>query len=191
MRGDSAETWNGHMKVICEFDGGAGIVSDLKRMSVDCDEVVEVWNDCVMESDVAHEICHGGLLDRDLGRRRERIRLAHVGVVVTGVVAEIAILCVTDRDQYLFPFRGLHLCDHRHGSRLYVHAQSARADRDVVIGLDARHARFGGRSRSCRSALVLRGGVVRRRLSKSVPSAAHASLLPAVPSVRRLDCLAR
>lgn len=85
VRGDSVETWNARMKAIFEFDGGAGIVSDLKRVSVDCDEVVEMRNDCLTESDVAHETCHGGLLDRDLDHRRERRRHARGEVVVSGV----------------------------------------------------------------------------------------------------------
>lgn len=91
--------------------------------------------------------------------------------------AEIEIRGVVGRDQYLYLSRGLHLCDHRHGNRLCVHAQSARADRDVVIGLDALHARFGGRIRSYRSALVLRGGVVRRRLLKSAAGISDRSWL--------------
>ena len=84
MHGGLAETWNGHMMATCEFDDGAGIVSDLKRVSVDCD-VVEMRNDCLKESDVAHEICHGDLLDRDLDPHRERTHRARGEAAVTCV----------------------------------------------------------------------------------------------------------
>lgn len=61
-------------------------VSDLKRVSVERDEVVEKQSDCPMESAGAHEICHdlpGLALVRLLGH----IRLAH------GEVVEISVFC--------------------------------------------------------------------------------------------------
>ena len=85
MRGGSVETRNDCMKAIFWSFVWAGIVSDLKRVSVDCDEVVEMRNDCLMESAVAHGICHDGLLDRDWDRRLGRKHLARGEVVETGV----------------------------------------------------------------------------------------------------------
>lgn len=85
VHGGSAETRNDHMKAIFGLGAGAGIVSDLKRVSVECDEVVEMRNDCLMESDVAHEICRDDHLGHDLGRHLGRKYLAHGGVVGTVV----------------------------------------------------------------------------------------------------------
>lgn len=112
---------------------------------------------------------------------------------------------VVSPGQYLCPFHDLRLCDRRHGSLLYVHAQTARGARDVVVALDVLVARCGGMSQSCHSAPGLRGGVVRRQLWISaigvsvlltagaadvvpVPSAARASLLRAILSAHRPDC---
>lgn len=70
-------------------------------------------------------------------------------------------LDVADPDRYLCLFRDLHLCDHRHGSRPFVHAQSAQGVRDVLL------ARCGGRSQSCHSALGLRVDAAQQRLWRS------------------------
>jgi hypothetical protein len=60
-------------------------VSDLKRVSVECDEVVEKRNDCLMESGDAHEIYHDDLLGRDSDQHLGHRCLAHGGVVETSV----------------------------------------------------------------------------------------------------------
>jgi hypothetical protein len=78
-------TWNGRRREIVGLVAGVGCVSDLKRVSVECDEVVEKRNDCLMESGDAHEICHDDLLGHDCDHHLERICLAHGGVVETSV----------------------------------------------------------------------------------------------------------
>jgi hypothetical protein len=168
-------------------------VNDLKRVSVECGEVVEKRNDCPMESGDARETYYDGLLDRrDLDHHRghmnhprgEAVEIffsctsqycvsLDVMGIRTAANANHAAVLHDLHDQSLYPCPYPHPCGRRHGTVLHVHVRGldgrvAQGDR---CGLDGRggqivvqYARCGGTNLSYRSDLGPRGDVARQLL---------------------------
>jgi hypothetical protein len=191
--------WSGRTRAIFGLGGvevcGSVNEGDLERVSVECDVVVEKLSDCPMESDGAHETCHG-LRGRALGHLPGRICLVH-GVVVAIAVsycqlahalcvrlvqrtAVIANACAAGHGQSPGPVLVLHLCGlhlsgRRHGTGPRVRDQDAQSAQD---GREGRRAPRGGRSRSCRFVLGLRGGAARRLPWRASGNVSHVRHFP-------------
>jgi hypothetical protein len=193
VHGEAVVIWSGQKMAIFGLAASVEFVSDLKRVSVECDEVVEKRNDCPRESDDAREICHGDLLGHhDLGHRQGHRYLARDEVAetffacmnqycippdVTGIRTAANAKCVVVlRDQSLYPFLYLHLCDRRHGIVLRVRVRGLDG-RIAQGGRIVRYARCDGTNLSCRFGLALRGDVVRPLLWITTRSVSQASLL--------------
>jgi hypothetical protein len=175
-------------------------VNDLKRVSVECGEVVEKRNDCPMESGDARETCYDGLLDRR-GHDHHQVHMNHPH----GEVVEIFFSCKSQHcmsldmmgirtaananhvavlhdphDQSLYPY--LYPCGRRHGIVLHVRvrgldgrvALGGRCDRDVQGDqIAVQYARCGGMNRSCRSDLGPRDDVARQLLWIATQDVSH------------------
>jgi len=192
VHGAAAVIWNDSRMAIGGVFGVV-FVSDLKRVSVDCDEVVEKRSDCLKASDGAHETCHDVLLGRDfyhryhLGRRcRVRDVAAEIVVACIGQHAlfsgvpgrrtvETANLVVVVHDRNLYLGLGRLLCGHRHESDHRVHVQGVLHVQDAQSVRGDLGARCGGTNRSCRSALDPREDVARPQLWTSVCKVRYAN----------------